>query len=765
MWKEELMGQSKGDRSFRRSIVAASSIASLFLSLLCSLFFNIWQYDVEQILLEEGDWQGRILRELEQEELDVIRQFAGVEKVLVRGMDPDGGANGFVCGPGSARQEPSVDIYLKDPRKIYQVMPKILEQLGLDEEAAIYHERLLSRYLIHDPKDDRPPLLLSFYLFLLACAAAALVLIIRNPFAVSMYARTRQFGLLAGIGATPGQIRSCLLKEAATLCLLPILAGDGIGVLLSAALLGMLERMAAGIAGRHTAVFRYHPLLFGGTFLLSALTVLFSAWLPARRLSRVTPLEAIRSGEDLSLKKGKKGRRPLLLSLLFGIEGELAGNSLRARKTALRTTELSLTLSFFVFTLFSCFAAISRLSVYETSFSRYQDFWDIMATVEDTPIGDFGELEQVSAIEGIESAVLYQKAEAYVWIDPAMESEELAGLGGLGVLDERAERIEGGNGAYRVKAPLLVLDDAGFTAYCQQLGIERRSWEGADHRLEGGIVLDRIWDSLHSDLRHREYVPFLQKTDGPLILRDKAGEEIAALPVLACAMEGPVLWEEYEDYSLVQIIPLSLWETFSDKVDTVEPELYLRIFVEEDGRWEESRSPESLQGFGPVVAAIEAALAGYPGAKVYDRIQALAEDDRIWQGYMAMMSGSCILLALIGIADIFSHTLGSVYERRQEFARYVSVGVTPGQIRKILWIEALVVAGRPVLITLPLTAAAVVFMAKASYMEIGKFLAVAPVGPIAFYILWIFFFVGLAHHLGERRIRRCDLNEVLRSSM
>ena len=63
----------------------------------------------------------------------------------------------------------------------------------------------------------------------------------------------------------------------------------------------------------------------------------------------------------------------------------------------------------------------------------------------------------------------------------------------------------------------------------------------------------------------------------------------------------------------------------------------------------------------------------------------------------------CALLALIGIANVFSNTLSFLQQRKREFARYISIGMTPAQMRKLFCAEAFVIAGRPILITLPLT--------------------------------------------------------------
>ena len=93
----------------------------------------------------------------------------------------------------------------------------------------------------------------------------------------------------------------------------------------------------------------------------------------------------------------------------------------------------------------------------------------------------------------------------------------------------------------------------------------------------------------------------------------------------------------------------------------------------------------------------------------------------------------------------------------------MSVGMTPEGMRKMFCIEALVIAGRPLFITLPLTLMAVGFMIKASYLNPMEFLKESPILPITAFILAVFGFVALAYWLGGRKILRCDLTEALRN--
>ena len=154
-------------------------------------------------------------------------------------------------------------------------------------------------------------------------------------------------------------------------------------------------------------------------------------------------------------------------------------------------------------------------------------------------------------------------------------------------------------------------------------------------------------------------------------------------------------------------------------------------------------------------------LSGIYTVDTENRIQAEIKNEELWKGYKMIAGALCGLLALIGIANIFSHTLGFLYQRKREFARYLSVGVTPAGIKKMLWIEALTVAGRPLLITVPLAALFAVFAVTASYLDPAEFLVALPVFPVLLFILLIFVFVGLAYYIGGKRLLQWDLSEVL----
>lgn len=575
-------------------------------------------------------------------------------------------------------------------------------------------------------------------IFFLACVS--LVLIIHNSFAVSMNARVHQFGIFSSIGATPRQIRVCLRQEAIALCAGPVVLGDLLGIFLGREIIVLTNVLAGDIRGRRDAVWGYHPAVFFFTLAATALTVWISAEIPARKLGRLTPLEAIKNTGEPGT--GKRKSSPVL-ARLFGMEGELAGNALRAQRRALRTSTVSLVSSFLAFTLMVCFFTLTGLSQDMTYFERYEHVWDVMLTVKGAEIASF-DVNELENLSGVENCTIYQKAGTRRMIRP----EELSDADTVEAWFANAsdESVTPTKDGWLVSAPLVILDDESFLEYCRQIGTEPK--------LSGAIVLNRIRDVNNPDFRHPSYMPYVKEEGISRLLA--ADESEIPLTVLSCTQEVPPLREEYgtEDYyELVHFLPVSLWRTVEKGLEKAEPELYVRFLAEGD---------PSLAELNALQTEAEK-IAGQSYEVVSEnRIADKMTNDRMIRGMMLILGGFCVLLAVIGLANVFSNTLGAVRQRRRELARYMSVGLTPGGIRKLFFIEAMVIAGRPALVTLPLAAAAVGLLLKASYLELAVFLKAVPAVPVLAFLLGIFLFVGLAYYLGYRQIRKINLAEALR---
>ncbi len=731
MWKDYSSGYIKNNRSSGMSVMIAAFISALLLSLLLGLFYNAWKYEIESIEQEEGGWQSRIVGEFSQEDIEYIKNFANVKDIVINEKEEQ-------------IPETMIDIYFNDMGAVLDNTLRITETLGVSSDKVIYNHELLAMYMIRDPQDTAPRLLFPLFILIAIIASFSLIIVIHNSFAVSMNARIHQFGIFSSIGATPKQIRSCLLQEAVALCILPILIGNLLGILISMGLIHMVNGLLNGVAGRHEAVFGYHPLVLAVTLLLTVVTIWISAWMPARKLSKLTPLEAIKNTGELQLKRKRKSP---LLTCFFGMEGELAGNALKAQRRALRTASLSLIFSFLAFTIMQSFFALSGISTRETYFERYQGVWDIMVTVKDTDVDSFSETQKLQEIPEIRSAIVYQRAVAKRIVAEDEISEDMKSFGGFAAAGDNYVRET--DGGWLVNVPIVILDDASFLAYCEQIGITPR--------LDGAVIWNQIRDVTDPDFRHPRYMPYVKGENVKSILRQSGNEEMTAeIPVLFYTEKVPVLREEYaklDYYELVHFIPVSLWKEIKGQIGGSEEDTYICMLGRENVTLEEL---DALQG------QVEGLIAGNYKVESENRIQEVEANNKQIQGMMTIFGGFCVLLAVIGIGNVFSNTLGFVRQRKREFARYMSVGMTQGEIKKMFCVEALTIAGRPVLITLPLAVITVGYLLKTSYVEVATFLAEAPIIPVMIFMLAIWGTVAFAYYLGWRNIRKINLAEVLR---
>lgn len=734
MWNEYTLSYIKKNKATSISIMVSAFIAATLISFVCGLFYNMWIDEIKRLIKEDGNWHARMMIQLSDSEIQTVNNFANVKKVEI--LPRDG-------------LESMVEVYFEHPSKTYQDMPKIAKKLGVPDDKIEYHNLLLSKYFIFSPQEKKdPPLLLIFYLFVMLLTCISLILIIKNAFYFSMNTRVHQFGLLQSIGATPGQIRFALLQESAALCALPILIGNLGGIVLCIGFLQFANRITARLQ-LSSASFHYHIAVFLITLVSTSVTVLFSAWLSARRLSKTCPLRSIQGGGKERVVKVKKF---YILSAILGIEGELARKSLYTRRKAFRTALWSLTLSFFVFGTFLNFMTLSEISTKHTYFERYKDSWDIMIELNDYRLRDNRESEKEGLIrklrntQGVSSCIAYQKCTAYTRIDKLAMSDEFKRMEGEKAL-QKVEQIKDLE-EYLVKVPLIILDQDSYLKYRNEV-----------IALDGGeinqsvITLNTIWDTKNSSYRNKEYLPFLKESNNNIVtlytdqsLSEKAG----ILTISAYTSKAPKLREEYPNFSLVQMISENVYQSFEDKLPPEGNKLFINIRTTSDQNIEEVYEKIGNMLYGEYEYTIE------------NRVDKEQVSSLIYSGYKKLLGALCMLLALIGIANVFANTLGNLYQRRREFARYQSVGLTPGGVNKVLFAEAFIVGIKPIVLCIPLHIAFVIFAVHASGIKKSEFLEHAPILPITLFALMIMVLVGIFYYIGGRQITKCNMVDALK---
>jgi ABC-type antimicrobial peptide transport system permease subunit len=135
---------------------------------------------------------------------------------------------------------------------------------------------------------DRSMASMSFTLLMLGVAAAVALLLgvvgLYGAIAYVVAQRTREIGVRIALGADAGRVSRMVMRQGLTV----VAAGVVAGLLAAGALTRLMDALLFEITATDPITFAVVPLI------LLAVGA-FAAWLPARRASRVSPLEALRA--------------------------------------------------------------------------------------------------------------------------------------------------------------------------------------------------------------------------------------------------------------------------------------------------------------------------------------------------------------------------------------------------------------------------------------------------------------------------------------
>jgi putative ABC transport system permease protein len=152
--------------------------------------------------------------------------------------------------------------------------------------------------------------------FLLVFAAIALFVgafIISNTFAMSVRQRMREFALLRAVGASPAQVFTSILVQAAVVGLIGSALGIAGGLGLVQGLKAVFEQMGMDLAGDIPV----DGATLGISLLVGTVVSVLAAAVPARRAALVPPVEAMR--DEVTVPERSMRVRAVLGALITGL--------------------------------------------------------------------------------------------------------------------------------------------------------------------------------------------------------------------------------------------------------------------------------------------------------------------------------------------------------------------------------------------------------------------------------------------------------------
>ncbi len=221
------------------------------------------------------------------------------------------------------------------------------------DEASINKDLL--RYKGFALSDEYMRMLLSLAVIIIVIIAISSIFVIRNSFAISITEKTKLYGMLASIGATSKQIRHNVLFEGFMLGIIGIPAGILLGVGVIALLVVILNALLGSMLNGISFAFALPWWVAVVSAVMSAVIILFSTLSSAFRASRIAPITAIRSNNDIKINKKKSYKSPKFIKKLFGVGGEIAYKNLKRSKKKYRTTVISIIVTVAMFISISTF--------------------------------------------------------------------------------------------------------------------------------------------------------------------------------------------------------------------------------------------------------------------------------------------------------------------------------------------------------------------------------------------------------------------------
>lgn len=576
-------------------------------------------------------------------------------------------------------------------------------------------------------------IMLTFYAIAaiaIAIIVAGSIIVIANAFYISASERVRQFGLLKSVGATKAQIGRSILYEAFLLAVISIPLGIGMGFLIQAVVLAVTNGLLTELntVNQQELVFRvvFHPSILYISAGISSLTMLVSAWLPARRAAKTSPIDAIRQTKDIKIR-AKKLRTSWLTQKLFGFEGTLAAKSLKRSKTKYRATVISLTVSIVMVISVSSLVWVLNKSV-DMEYGG-SDFDVLVFTT--------GNIEKVQDI--------HRKLASIPGAEIQSHLDFFAGNAALpeGFLTKSAE--EDYRALHKTDPPTEAV--VNFIAYPDDAFAKIAPIQ--PETLTGILVNTSGKRSVNG--KHIEYIPYHFQSNTSLSIRytaDDGSVEETGITLAAATNEIPanMPYFQYQGGSMNILIPQSVFNTLA----AAAPSRNINaLFTAVTG----NSSAFCTQAFD--------LLPNTGHLSIQDVAQMTRMNRNLVLIIMLFGYGFIGMLSLIAVTSVIATISTGMALRKQEFAMLSSAGMTPGGMRKMLNLESLLYGIKSLAIGLPMGVALsyLIFMAMSATISFPYRLPVNAMLISGAAVMLLTFFTM---HYSKRKLGKCSIVEAIR---
>ena len=570
--------------------------------------------------------------------------------------------------------------YHKLDKNVYDISKALKKETGA--EKIDYNSDLLAFSGVSNDNESIKAIEIITVIILVVIVIAS-VLMIYDSFAVSYQERERYLGMLASVGATKKQKRSSIYFEGFILGLvgipLGIVAGFiGMAITFKSIESAFLTTIAIPIKG--TLKVHFSPYILLGTVLISALTIFISCYIPARRASKTTPINAIKGTNTVKVNKAKKLRVSKLTRKLYGYEGELAVKNFKRNKRRSSTIVFALVMSVVLFMSVTNFSQLFTAMVELETGEQNADF-QVYTKIEDKDAIK----EYFNGID-IDDCVSYLQASAH------LKNNDL--------FTKEAKKAYGNDFSVIY---LFVMDNEAFDSYLKSLGETPDGYHNPDSMK--GIVFNRITDTtgkiskdysaLSESARGNAlnlYIKTIDEEDGETEIENDF--DVTAGVMTDKEYDGKLFLPKYMNYPSV-IVPEDVLSALPVEQNGVVFNIFDKDYKPEMEKAEEYFDSKNI------------------ACEMVDTTSQIQAINAVLQIMKVFIYGFISLITLIAVINIINSISNSMNERKTEFAMLKSVGVTPQGFKKMIYVESIRYGAKSLLWSLPISIGLHVLMYQA----------------------------------------------------
>ena len=569
------------------------------------------------------------------------------------------------------------------------------------------------------------------------------VFLIYNAFNISLNERTRQFGILASVGATSKQLRDSVLFEGVCIGAVGIPIGLAVGI-------GSITLVISLIAGNFKNILSTDvPLLLTisvpaliASAVISMITILISAYIPARKAARRPVLESIRQTNEVRIES-KAVKTSGFAQRAYGLEGMLALKNFKRNKKRYRSIVLSLTLSVVLFVSANAFGETLKQAARQ---SVVDSDYDICFTTQNMDESDLFRLyDKLKAVDGVYESS-YQAVSTYSCAARASDfSERYREALGLTSPDETVD----------LPLDIQFVEDRVYLEFIKDLGLPADEYTGQNAKMTAvakakGESEQAGKSSLYNLFDHSS-MNFTVMPGSGNGTPEGSGKAVSLTFVDTIPVDTlPRQSSSVKDATFMIVAPYQLKSSFEPGGDAVTGLTF--------------RSENSAQSVAEMKKMIqsEGITSNY---NLYNANEIFEQNRNIVFVVDVFTYVFVFMISLIATANVFNTISTNIKLRRREFAMLRSVGMSDRDFNKMMNFECAFFGMKTLLFGVPIAVLFSWLIYKgmvAGGAEIGF---IFPWASLIISVLGVFFLVFITMLYATRSIKKENIIDALRDDM